>query len=78
MTESIKKAEEAFMQWMASTRTGSIFKVAFGAVLVWLLDSVSSWDIPAWAMIALVAVIPMVINEINPKDHRYGIGASKG
>jgi hypothetical protein len=29
-------------------------------------------------MIALVAVVPMIINEINPKDHRYGVGVSEG
>lgn len=78
MSDSIKKAEEAFFQWMASTRTGSIFKVALGAILVWVLDSVSNWDVPVWAMVALVAVIPMVINELNPRDHRYGAGVSKG
>lgn len=73
MSEGIKKAENAFFEWLATTRTGSIFKVAAAAVLVWAGDSIAHWDLPAWVMIAAVAVIPMIINELNPKDSRYGI-----
>lgn len=78
MSEQIKKAEEAFFSWMATTRTGSIFKVGLAAVLVYVADSIASWNLPAWVMIAAVAVIPMVINELNPRDGRYGIGKTKG
>ena len=73
MSDRIKQAEDAFFSWMETTRTGSIFKVALAAILVYVADSIASWDIPAWAMIAAVAVIPMVINQLNPKDNRYGI-----
>lgn len=73
MSEKIKKAEDAFFQWMASTRTGSIFKIALGAVLVWIADSVADWNLPPLVMVAAVAVIPVVINELNPRDSRYGI-----
>lgn len=78
MSEQIKKAEDAFFDWMAKTKTGSLFKIALGAVLMYVLDSLSGWDIPAWLMIVGTAVIPVVINELNPKDHRYGIGKTEG
>jgi hypothetical protein len=72
MSKTIKQAEDAFFNWMAKTRTGSFFKVGLGAVLVWTASSIADWDIPAWLMVVAVAVIPVVINEINPKDTRYG------
>ena len=73
MSETIKQAEDKFFEWMAKTRTGSFFKVGLGAVLIWAASSLSEWDIPAWLMVVGVAVIPVVINQLNPKDTRYGI-----
>jgi hypothetical protein len=72
MSKEIKQAEDKFFEWMAKTRTGSFFKVGLGAVLVWTASSIANWDIPAWLMVVSVAVIPVVINELNPKDTRYG------
>ena len=77
MTERIKQAESTFLDWLATTRTGSFFKVAVGAVLVWAADAASSWDIPPVVMVALVAVIPVIINELNSHDNRYGVGSDK-
>ena len=75
---SIKEAEEKFFDWMANTRTGSFFKIAVGAVLVWAMDAMAEWNIPPVVMVALVAVIPVIINELNPKDGRYGVGSGDG
>jgi len=75
---NVKQAEEKFFEWMATTRTGSIFKIAMGAILVWVLDSVANWQIPPVLMVAIVAVIPVVINELNPRDGRYGVGSGDG
>lgn len=73
MSKTIKQAEDKFFEWMAKTRTGSFFKIGLGAVLIWAASSIADWDIPAWVMVVGVAVIPVVINELNPKDTRYGI-----
>jgi len=62
---------------MASTQTGSVFKVALGAFLMYVLDSMSEWNIPAWLLIVGTAVVPVLINELNPKDHRYGLGSDE-
>lgn len=73
-----KQAEEKFFEWMATTRTGSIFKIAVGAVLVWAMDAVADWNLPPVLMVAIVAIIPVVINELNPRDGRYGVGSGDG
>lgn len=38
----------------------------------WPSDS-KEWRTLAWAV--LLAAIPVVINAVNPKDHRYGLGS---
>jgi hypothetical protein len=77
MAEKIRQAEGAFLDWLATTRTGSFFKVALGAILVWAADAAASWEIPPAVMVALVAVIPVIINELNSHDDRYGARSDK-
>ena len=37
------------------------------------LFAVDSTDLKAWLAAALVAVLPLVVNYLNPRDTRYGI-----
>lgn len=77
-TKVTRSYEEKFFDWMAKTRTGTMFKVAVSAIIMWALDDIASWEIPPVFMVGGVAVLTYVINEINPRDARYGIGSKSG
>lgn len=72
---SIKEFEQRFLDWMASTRTGSIFKIALGAILAYVAEAVTDWDLPPILAGVIIVVVPVLINELNPRDTRYGIGS---
>lgn len=72
---SIKEAEDRFLDWMASTRTGSMFKIALGAVLAYVAEAVSDWNLPPVVAGVIIVVVPVLINELNPRDTRYGKGS---
>lgn len=70
---NIKEAEDRFFEWMAHTRTGSMFKIALGAVLAYVAEAVTDWNLPPVAAAVILVIVPVAINELNPKDGRYGI-----
>lgn len=63
---------EAFGLWLANSPLGGAAKVAVGAVLVWVMDNISSFQIPEVAQVAIIAALPVLINWVNPQDTRYG------
>lgn len=67
--------EQSVLQWMAGTVTGSLFKVALVPVILWVGDQAGGWDIPAVLQVALIAVVPALVNILNPQDTRYGMKA---
>jgi len=69
---TVKDLEENFLKWMAGTRTGSMFKIAIGTTLAYVAEVVTDWDIPVVVSLVIISLIPVIINEINPKDPRYG------
>lgn len=69
---TIKHAEERFFDWMATTRTGSMFKIALGAVLAYVADAASGWNLPPVVLAVILVLVPVAINELNPRDGRYG------
>jgi hypothetical protein len=58
--------------WLADSPLGGMFKAALGAVLVWVLDNVSSFDLAPVVIVALGAALPVAINYLNNMDMRYG------
>jgi len=70
---TIKQAEDKFFDWMASTRTGSMFKIALGALLAYVAEAVTDWNLPPVVAAVILVVVPVAINELNPRDGRYGI-----
>lgn len=64
----MRKLEE----WLAATWSGGIVKVsvgaALGAVLSWLMTA----DVHPLIVAIGAAVIPIVMNALNPEDPRYG------
>lgn len=61
-----------FLYWLARSPLASAGKVAAGAVLVWLLDNVTTLGLHPVAQVALIAAVPVLINAVNPEDPRYG------
>lgn len=70
-----KSVENNILKWLASTASGSIVKVALGACLAWLADHIADYSLPPILLVAITAAIPTVINVINSKDSRYGVGS---
>lgn len=59
--------------WLADSPFGGAVKAASGAVLVWLLDNIDTFDLAPIAQVAIIAALPVFINAINPEDSRYGM-----
>jgi hypothetical protein len=58
--------------WLATSPVGGAFKAALGAVLVWIIDNVSTFSLAPIVQVAIIAAVPVLINAINPNDPRYG------
>tara|TARA_R110000823_G_scaffold238639_2_gene363950 strand:+ start:350 stop:565 length:216 start_codon:yes stop_codon:yes gene_type:complete len=58
--------------WLATNPMGGFAKVAIGAMLVWIIDNLSTLQIPEIAQVGLIAGLPILINWLNPGDARYG------
>ena len=58
--------------FLATHPLGGAIKAASGAVLVWALDNIASFNLPAYVQVAIIAALPIVINYVNPADERYG------
>ena len=58
--------------WLADSPIGGMFKAALGAVLVYVLDNVASFDLAPVVIVALGAALPVAINYVNGMDLRYG------
>jgi len=71
-------------EFLANSPVGSWVKVVlaalFGSLLVFLtndntLTDVTFSDVNVWGSAAIAAVLPAVINFVNPADTRYGRGS---
>lgn len=69
---------QTFGLWLANSPIGGAAKAASGAVLVWILDNVESFNLLPIVQVAIVAALPVLINYINPSDFRYGKTALDG
>ena len=68
MSETIIK----FGIWLADSPLGGMFKAASGAVVVWCLDNVESFNLSPVVQVAIIAALPVLINYLNAMDMRYG------
>ena len=65
-------------QVFLTTMYGSFIKVFITAVLVFIVKNkgIEGLKIEQVINSGLVAILPVIINFINPEDQRYGIGSS--
>ena len=58
--------------WLAATWEGSLLKISLGAALGAVLSYVLTADVHPLIVAIGSAVIPILINAVNPQDPRYG------
>lgn len=61
-----------FEGWLATSPTASFLKIAVAAALGALASYVATALVHPLAVAVCAAVIPVVINFLNPADQRYG------
>jgi hypothetical protein len=59
-------------KWLADSPTGSFIKITLGAALGAALSWLTTSDIHPLIVAISAAVIPIIINTLNPQDTRYG------
>jgi hypothetical protein len=63
-----------FLKWLASSPTASALKIVLSGSLAVLINQIDSFDLPPVIALLIVAVIPLVIDALNPHDPRFGKG----
>lgn len=61
-----------FEDWLAASASGSFIKIIVGAALGAALSWLTTADIHPLIVAISAAVIPIIINTVNPQDPRYG------
>ena len=67
---------EAFEEWLATSPLASVLKIATGAALGALMSWAATAEIHPLAVAIIAAVVPVVVNYLNPHDYRYGTGST--
>lgn len=65
-----------FESWLATSPTASFLKIAVAAALGALGSYVASAEVHPLVVAICAAVIPVVINYLNPADGRYGVNSA--
>lgn len=63
------------MKWLATSPLASMLKILTGAALGGLLSWLMASDVDPLMIAVGAAVIPVLVNWLNPDDPRYGKGA---
>lgn len=64
-----------FEAWLASSPTASFLKIAVAAALGALGSYLATAEVHPLVVALSAAVIPVVVNALNPADSRYGKGS---
>lgn len=65
---------QKFLQWLAKSPTASALKVILAGGLAAAIDYVDSFHLPPTVALLVVAVVPVIIDALNPHDPRFGKG----
>jgi uncharacterized protein YacL len=66
---------KSMQKWLATTPEGTLVKVAAGAALGALVDWLATSEVSPLVVAITAAVVPVIVNYLNPADSRYGNGA---
>jgi hypothetical protein len=62
--------------WLATSPIASMVKIGLGAALGAFVDELANQGVgPIWVAVG-AALVPIVINWLNPADPRYGRGSA--
>lgn len=67
-----------FEAWLATSPTASFLKIMVAAGLGAVASWVATAQVHPLVVAIAAAVIPVVVNWLNPADPRYGNGTNKG
>lgn len=62
------------LKWLAANPLGTAVKVGIGAAFDWVLENIGSFNFSPVVSAAVIALITVAINALNPQDPRYGVG----
>lgn len=74
---------DRFKEWLATSPYGTAFKTFIGLLLsaiiaTWAGEGAITFDhYQAWFIFALTPIVPVVINLLNDKDARMGVGKKR-
>lgn len=63
---------DAFKSFLYDNPFGSALKVAIGALLAYVLDNITSFNLPPVVALLVTSLTPVAINYLNDADPRYG------
>lgn len=66
-----------FEAWLGSSPTASFLKIALAAALGALGSYVATAEVHPLVVALAAAVIPVIVNFLNPGDARYGKGSAQ-
>jgi len=75
MIEKIRAYEDRVWEWLATTKSGTLVKVALAAAITAALQYLVDHEFSPYVMTVGTAVLTLLLNMLNPRDTRYGVGA---
>jgi len=69
--------KEKVLKFLAKNPLGTAVKVGVGAGLAYVVENISSFNLAPAVSVAIIALVTMSINWLNPHDPRYGKGVGE-
>jgi hypothetical protein len=63
-----------FLKWLASSPTASALKIVLGGSLAVFINYVDLFELPPTVALLITAIVPLIIDALNPHDPRFGKG----
>lgn len=77
MIEKIRAYEDQVWEWFATTKSGTVVKVALAAAITAGLQYLIDHEVSPYVMTVGTAVLTLLLNMLNPRDTRYGVGSGE-
>jgi len=65
--------KDKVLKFLAKNPLGTAAKVGIGAALAYVVDNIASFNLNPSISVAIIALVTMAINWLNPHDNRYGV-----
>lgn len=68
---------QTVLSWFATSPLATAARVGIGAALVWIIDNIGAFELPATSQVLVIAVVSSALRWFNPADGVYGKGATE-